>query len=407
MKHLCIIALSLLSAVAYGQTQEHSVITGQGYNTQIWYHLGNGEVAMAPMNDWDLAFEIQGFTSSILINGAKGVSLYESPYAMEEWALLDTAGLSLEWIRLHNDPTNWSRGAFNQTSTNEVDLGWGIYNFITHVVAGNRVYAIKLANNVWKKLRIDALASGVYTFTHANLDGSDETTVQVAKASFPGKNFGYYRFEGNTVLDREPSNAEWDITFCRFVDLIGPNNDTPYGVMGVLQNKNRAVARAAATPVEEAGVWDFAYSTFINTIGWDWKQFNFSTGFVIVPDLSFFVQSADGNIYHLVFTSFEGSSTGFISFETTPASLLSTHTAATAALRIYPNPASNGAPVHISIENSIYTQMHIHDLHGRLVYQGRLNGEAVQWSPDGLTQGLYLITFTGNGVAHTTKLVVQ
>src|SRR5690606_8634888 len=109
--------------------------TGEGYANQVWYSMENGEVASAPKDNWDLAFEIPGFSASIRFNEQKGMALFAAPYAVSEWSALDTTGMAANWQGLHNDPTSWQRGAFNLYPTSETDLGWGIYNMVTHIIS--------------------------------------------------------------------------------------------------------------------------------------------------------------------------------------------------------------------------------------------------------------------------------
>ena len=52
----------------------------------------------------------------------------------------------------------------------------------------------------------------------------------------------------------------------------------------------------------------------INTIGYDWKEFQGS--YVIVPNRCYFVLDKSANIWRLTFTNFEGTSTGNIEFNT-------------------------------------------------------------------------------------------
>lgn len=408
MRRIFTLLMLATSAVALGQVVSDVVITSPQYANQVWYSLENGEVETAPLNNWDLAFEISGFTSSIRFNEQKGMALYAAPYAVSEWNEVDTSGMAASWTQLHDDPTSWERGAFNQFTTSDFDLGWGIYNFITHIVSGDSIYVIKLADGTHRKVRIDALASGIYSFTHAQIDGSDETTAQVAKAEFAGKNFGYYSFETNSVIDREPASASWDITFTKYVEFIGPNADVPYGVTGVLHNKNLLTSQADNTPVGEAAPWDFEYSPFINTIGYDWKTFNFNSGFLITEDQSFFVQSGNGFVYQITFTDFEGSATGLYGFTIeNVGEVLSTATSSRPNFGVYPNP-SNGARIQLHWEGTGYYQLTIRDLTGKVIHsenmQPSLNGhELIQ---PNLHPGTYLLSIQGPTSVATEKIII-
>ena len=403
-----VFAIVIMAANVRAQALFDIVTTGAGYADEIWYSAENGEVHSAPHDNWDLAFQISGFASSIRINGAKGVELYAAPYAIGEWADLDTAGMAALWPQLHNDPKNWERGAFNLNSTSDFDLGWGIYNIVTHHVVGDSTYVIGLADGSYKKLRIDVLASGTYTFTYADLDGGNETEAQLVKSQFSGKNFGYFNFETGETVDREPALADWDLVFTRWIDMIGPDGNTPYGVTGVLHNLNVRSSRTANTPVNEASPWDFSFSDDINTIGWDWKSFDFAQGFVLEEDLSFFVEAQNGNIYHLAFTNFEGSSTGVYEFIIDVASALSTAETEFAEAHLYPNPASRSQAVRIDAGDGSLEQVRVFDLSGKMVYSQNAGPftPTAELSLNHLPEGTYLVHIEGAKNTSVQKLIL-
>ncbi len=408
MKYLYLLcAAALFGPQLQAQEASDIVTTGSGYAQEIWYSMENGEVHAAPHDNWDLAFQISGFASSIRINGAKGVKLYAAPYTVAEWAAIDTAGMSTLWNEQHNDPKNWERGAFNTYSTSDFDLGWGIYNFVTHHVVGDSAYVLQLADGSFKKFRMNQLAAGTYTFTYADLDGSNQTQAQVVKSQFSGKNFGYFSFETGQALDREPLSSEWDIVFTRWVDFIGPEANTPYGVTGVLHNFNVRSSRAVNTPVAEASPWDFPFNVEINTIGWDWKSFSFGQGFVIEEDLSFFIEARNGNIYHLVFTNFEGSSTGVYEFGFSMVSALSIPETTLAEARLYPNPASRSQMLRIDAGDMSIEQVRIYDLSGKMVHSQRSGfGSSLELSLAHLPQGTYLVQLESAQSITVQKLVL-
>ncbi|MBK8339261.1 MAG: hypothetical protein IPK99_04325 [Flavobacteriales bacterium] len=81
MRLATLFASGLLAGVLHAQTTV-TVTTGPANSEQTWYSLADGVVGSAALAEWDLAFEIQGFTASILTNGAKGIVLYKAPYAI-------------------------------------------------------------------------------------------------------------------------------------------------------------------------------------------------------------------------------------------------------------------------------------------------------------------------------------
>ncbi len=80
--------------------------------------------------------ETTGITGSIRVNTAKdpfGIKVFKAPYSVAQWDQVDTAGLGSSWSPQQNSEIAWNSGALNQGLTsNPFDLGWGIYNQITH-----------------------------------------------------------------------------------------------------------------------------------------------------------------------------------------------------------------------------------------------------------------------------------
>jgi hypothetical protein len=410
MKLITLLAAALISPLLVAQ-ETVTVTTGPSNSLQSFYSLENGLLDTRPLAEWDLAFEISGFTASILVNTAKGIQAFKAPYAVASWASLDTAGMASGWTRIHNSDTSWSHGALNQGLTsNEFDLGWGVYNVITHIVMGDSIFVLKLANQQWKKLRIDGLASSTYTFTWADLDGSNEQTGTLSKGPYMGKNFGYYSLENNTAIDREPLTANWDMLFTKYVAFI----PSAYPVAGVLLNKNVTALRVEDTPPAQATWVDGAFTSHINTIGYDWKTFNMQTfQFEYDEELTFFVNDQAGSLWKLIFIGYGGTANGEMTFtqELVSATSVQSGAASTGVFSIYPNPARHGT-VQLVIDQPVQSAvLSIHDMNGRLVLQQNiagLQGPSLRSLPvDMLGAGLYVVRLEGQGVSASSRLVIE
>lgn len=395
-----LVSFTLIVGAVMAQTTEGSVTTGAGYENQIWYSMENGEVGAAPLNNWDLAFEITGFTASIRANTQKGLVVYQAPFPISNWNELDTAGMANNWPELYNDNKNWERGAFNLYPTSEFDLGWGVYNIITHTVAGDSLYVLEFPDGEFKKLRFDALAGGVYNFTYANLDGSEEVTAQVDKDDYTGKNFGYYSIETGEAIDREPLSAEWDITFLKYTEDL---NGFAYPVSGVFHNYDVRTADVSG----DLDPWEVGFSSDIDGIGYDWKSFDFSSGWQLDENRTFYVEALNGNIYELIFTGFEGSSTGVYEFGIAPFSALRTVNPAEAEFKLFPNPA-RGEEITIQGEFSQNDRIEIYTATGSLVKDLRVqNLNTLRFSSADFEAGTYLIRIVSQNQAITKKLIIS
>ncbi|MBL7937073.1 MAG: hypothetical protein JNM51_14795, partial [Bacteroidia bacterium] len=293
------------------QTIIDTVSVGAGYSNQKWYSLQNDEQGTQPKDNWDIAFEISGYSASILANVQKtNFAVYKTPYSVAQYATLDTTGINT-WPLLYNSDTTWTVGAFNKgaISSNPNDLGWGVYNSSNHIITGDSCYVIKLSSTSYKKIKINDLNGGIYSFDYANIDGTSAQSQSITKSNYTGKNFAYFDLTNNVAVDREPISANWDLTFVKYISFV----PTPYGVTGVLSNKGVTVAQAdnVNAPVTYNSWYAHTFNTAINTIGYDWKEINMTTfAWDIKLDTVYFVKAKTGDIWKLRFTKFSGSSTG-------------------------------------------------------------------------------------------------
>jgi len=410
MRFNTLVLLAMLTTATSAQTTV-TVSTGEANSTQTFYSLQNGEVAAAPLADWDLAFEITGFTSSIRVNTAKGLSVWETNAPVADWASVNTFD-ETNWTVIHNSEADWSVGALNNgnnlSEPDGVNVGWGIYNMITHAIVGAKVYVIDLGSATYKKLRINSLLSGTYSFTYANLDGSEEVTTSLSKSGYTGKNFGYFSFATGTTLNPEPATASWDLLFTKYVGFV----PTAYPVAGVLQNKNVTALQVDGVPTGDAQWWGEEFSRDINIIGSDWKTFNMTTfQYEYAQDRTYFVQDQAGNIWKLIFIGYGGSSNGNMTFTQELVSGVGMEEAATSTFAVFPNPVAEGATRIILDEPAASVLLTVTDMNGRLVMQDNFNGNG------GLTDrlldvstlrpGMYVVKLMGAGLNATARFVVE
>ena len=399
----------ILSFSLYSQNQ--SISLQPSYTNQSFYSLENGEISNLNNSDWDLAFSTENMSSSI--NAGMGTELYSYPLGdTTDWNNFNSSNLS-NWLPIYNSDTNWFIGAFDKHSTSMFDMGWGMYSMITHYVTGDSLYAIKTVGGDWKKLWIQKLANGEYTFKYANLDGSNEINASVLKANYSDKNFVYYSLDQNSVLDREPNSVDWDITFTKYIT---PVQGMPYGVTGVLSNDGVHVAQADNIP-DPNSYNDYSQHpmmTEINSIGYDWKSFDMSTfSYSVEPYRCYFVKDLQDKIWRIIFTSFEGSSTGNIEFNTlemTSSTTISELQSDISTFEIYPNPITdNNLTVVFDISSDI-SELNIFDITGKNIYNEIFNSKGFQAksiSIPNLNNGIYVVTLSSKGSIFQKKLVVR
>ena len=414
MKKTLFLSAALTALSASAQTTV-TVTTGAGNATQTFYSLANGIQASANLADWDLAFEINSFNSSILVNTAKGLKVYETTAAVDEWELVNAPDVA-NWTPLQNSEIHWSQGALtngnNLSQPDGLNVGWGNYNMITHTIVGTKIYAIEDLEGNFRKLRINSLATGAYSFTYAGLDGSGEQTSTLQKSNFIGKNFGYFNLSTGATADMEPAADDWDLLFTKYIAVIPAPEPTPYPVAGVLQNKRVMAMQVDGVPTAEA-TWNSAdLDSAINIIGSDWKTFNMTTFQYEYPaDRTYFVEDRDLNIWKLIFTGYGGTATGDMTFTQELVSSVGVDEEAFGQLAVFPNPATNGQ-VNIVLNSEVRNgQLTVVDRAGRSVKEQLVNGggalTSVPVDLSGLQAGLYLARLESAGSVLTARIVVE
>ncbi len=411
---LSVLIISNYEIKAQGQIFD-VVSIGAGYTNQSFYSLSNGEISNESNTNWDLAFQISGFQATILINGKNNVRLFKSGLDINSWSSLtayDTIGVLNSANELFNQDTSWWAGAFNVTNdvANQFDLGWGVYDFATHVVTGDSLYFIKLSTGVVKKLWIQSLQNNTYFFAYADLDGTNEVNTTLNKQNFQGKNFGYYSIIDGMELDREPNKYLWDLTFAQYMAT------TPfiYKVTGVLSNDSIQAVKAYPVDVATVTPWGYNYSWYINTIGNDWKSFDFNNNAWSIEDsLAYFVYDRGGLLWKVVFTGFGGASNGNYEFykEQVSATGLSENGGQQALLSVYPNPASNAINVVCFINETGSANMAgIYDINGKLAMSIDLSNYSglneIRVNTESLNEGVYVMKIVIDGISESKRIVI-
>lgn len=401
-----------LTSTTKAQVVIDTVSTGASYANQVWYSLENDEQGSSPKNSWELAFETSNQGGSIHINSSTSIELWLHPTAtVNDFATIDTTGLST-WTKLYNSNTDWSTGAFNQPAdtSDDFDMGWGTYSMITHSVVGDRVFIVKLGSSGYKKMYIESLAGGAYTFKHANLDNSSEITNSITKSAYNTKNFVYYNLQTNQIVDREPVSNDWDITFTQNIEFI----PSAYLVTTVLHNKKAQSVKVYPVndPTTYADWQSQTLSPEINKIGYDWKSFNMVTyQWEIADSTVYFVQDNDSSIWKVIFTGFGGGSTGNYIFSKELLHTVGINEVKTnILLDVYPNPTSDFVVVTFQA-NELNTTMNLIDLTGKKVFSkntSNLSGlvqEKINISE--IPSGIYLVTINSGNSIRTQKLIIQ
>ncbi|MES2134392.1 MAG: hypothetical protein V4506_18740, partial [Bacteroidota bacterium] len=213
---IALLALGTLNLNSQTAVNDSALI---GSANEVWYSLSTGTVATQPRANWDLGFTTDGYDVTILFNHAVGNSVYIATGAtLATFTTVTQADTSA--TPLYNSDSTWTLGALNQQPSGSYNYGWGSYNTTTHNITGNRVFIVKYPGNIFKKFYIQELNNGTnpytYTLVYANIDNSGQQTVAIPKQTYGTKNFVYYSFATNAIVDREPASANWDLLFTKY-----------------------------------------------------------------------------------------------------------------------------------------------------------------------------------------------
>lgn len=382
MNKLYIILIAFFSFSLLHAQENVQVSVGASYANQSFYELATNEITMIENESWDIAFSVFGLQdAAIFVNesaasmGAENL-LFELSIADFQDPITDEDLTD----RVLNGELDWSNGAFNSGKdvTNPFDYGWGQYNPALNSVTGDKTYVIELRDGTKKRIQILSLEGTSYNFKYANFDGSNVKEVQIDKTQFEGKHRAYFSFADETVKDLEPS--KWDLYFTRYSTPIddGTGVFLDYVVTGVLSAQGMEIAEANGVDPFDAQEIDFQndYESDLDIIGYDWKTLNFSTfQWQVVEDRAYFVKTAEGEKYKLIFFDFEGSSSGVSSFEKT--SLLSTSTTDIIQqknlFKVFPNPNNGSFNIDLASDEMHHEGMiNIFDLSGSLIWSCKI-----------------------------------
>jgi hypothetical protein len=158
----------------------------------------------------------------------------------------------------------------------------------------------------FKKLQILQVDSIKYKIRYANLDGSSDLTLEITKNN--SYNFTFFSFNTNSTIIIEPPKSEWDIVFTQYLEALS----TPYLVTGVLLNRYNTYATMDSSKTFSEITYDYAItktlSSNINTIGYNWKEYDFNTSsYIVFPKMNYIIKDNKGYYYKLHFIDFYNS----------------------------------------------------------------------------------------------------
>lgn len=415
MKKLLILVFILLVNLSFavGQIVSDTVDMQGGYTNDIYYNLEDGAQYSVSNSNWTVAFSTGSQTASIIINGGKGVQLWETDVAVADFDLVDTSMIST-WTEAFDNDSFWSRSAFEYSATGHPNYGWGNYNSSNHIIFGNKIFVIKTLNNNFFKVHVVQKELGAITYRYASIDNSMDTVLTYQASDLVDKNYVFLNMDDFTFNDREPAVNDWDLLFTRYYpnDLWG----TGERATGVFVHPTIEVAKVANVPTATSSLADASYIYNKSEIGYNWKSFDFMTNtFTLINDLSYFVRLEGGDVFKLVFNRFDGQSTGIAGFTKEfvgNITSLSDNNTSISDVVMYPNPSS--AETFLIFESAISSteaSIEILDLSGKTLaiypvsVENGLNKLPIDVS--NLAAGMYLIQLNNSTSTVAKPLIVS
>ena len=396
--------------LAFANAQEvDQVSVGASYTLQTYYDISTGDVYEVENDAWDIAFSNMGVQDAgVFINESAsltGTSIKLFLTDINEWneEIIDTSPF-VDSLAIYNPEQNWEEGALNTVKDPDsaFDYGWGAYSVSSHTVVGDKIWVIKKRDGSFLKLQIQELASSVYSFRYADLDGNNEVTYSISKADYDSGQLIYFSFE---TQEEFTIPIDYDLIFQRYTTPLDAGDGTflEYTVTGILLAPNTQAVVADGVDIYDVEEEDYvdAYSDLPTTIGHEWKAFDFTSGWIIDEDRVQFVRTSDNEIYKVLFYDFEGSSTGITTLEKTYLGVVSSSSdLQMSEITIYPNPSSN----YIILQSDDFTPIDIITSNGQKISNEPLKDHQ-RISISTLNSGQYFLRGHENGLIKVIPFV--
>lgn len=404
---------SISTPVAATGTPDSVIMGSPAYANDVYYSFKDGTITTVNRTNWDIAFHTTMFSATVLTNGGANVYLYTYPKSdTAGWNSVDTAGIGT-WKIMYDSEKDWENGAFNRNSLgDDIDYGWGKYNLATHDVIGDSIYIIKGVDGIYRKLWIirKNSSNNIFHLRIANLDGSGDEVLQLDMNPYTSRNFVYFSLSTNSLIDREPESAAWDILFTRYqARYVSQEGDTTdYPVIGVYNNFDIYANRHYPVPPDYTDYLSKPFDSTKSPIGYDWKDFVGS--WTLDTATAFFVHTLDNNVYKLVFTKFEGSSTGKIVFDKEPLATGIFESIPASDLKVFPNPAKDRLTIEFGENIWGGADISFFDVTGKQVYsmQQEINDGMLTVDLPSATfrKGLHLLKVSYSGKTFSSRFMV-
>ena len=283
-----------------GSAQAGRVLLGEDYAKQVfWDFETNNAVQTSLVDDWDLSFETTPEGYHIWMNGGKGLASYKM--ATRKLDEVNRAPIGVP-------EGDWGYDASTGEGSKTYFGDW--CNPATRQ-SKEDVFLLRTASRKLFKLQLLSVSDSNYTIAFAPVDAAVPATYTIPKEK--GFNRSYFSATKLAPVRMDPPQDKWDVVFTRY-RYIYPGAagapDTPYLITGVILNPFKTqVAKEADIPFEQVSADQIPYQQFSSAAdaigGFDWKQYNFTTGrYDVNPKQVYYLRNRNNQVFKLHFLDY-------------------------------------------------------------------------------------------------------
>lgn len=275
-----------------GDVSTNAVSLDPTYKYQVYFDLKtNREVGRNLKTAWDLGFETSADGYHIVLNASKFMMAGRSTET-EFSQVTDTVGFGL--IKNIDAAT----GNLDSTAIGDWRSGSPIYII-------DRGYNEFGLHQGFRKLQVQGMDAQKFTVRFAQLNGANETTLEVLKDST--YNLAFLSFARRDTVHIEPPKKEWDLAFTQFNHVFYEPVFTQYLVTGCLLNRYNTQAIMDSTvrfeTIDFVKAQSYKLSPYLNAIGFEWKTYTGSV-YITHPKMNYIVRNREGVYFKLHFIDF-------------------------------------------------------------------------------------------------------
>lgn len=284
-----------------GNVQTSVIPLTSNYKYQIYFSLKEVRIVQQQLKtSWDIAFECKG--KRIILNSSKFMFAYRTSKS-DFSETTDTSGFANN--KTYDSPT----GNLDSTAIGN----WWEHNNVYIIHKGYNENGTSLG---YVKFKILSYNNGTFTFSFCNI--SDVSAPVYFIEVDTNYRFVGFSFDTKQKVYCEPPKNSWDLLFTSYTEKLSE----PYLVVGCLTNTPMVYACLTKSMSFENVNYDYAInqplSQNTNIIGYNWKEYDFSSSaYIIHPENVYIIKGIDNFYYKLRFIDFYSSSgeKGYPKFE--------------------------------------------------------------------------------------------